>query len=356
MIRCRPVDANRSNRARAASGVPWIQRVRRSSSHASPSANSSGPNASRSVRSRASRSSGVAPMRIPTIADRASVAGSRPIAAHASSSERCTSTTRSGDAELRLNSSAKRAAIRYDRGVPWPPTMIRGRAPWAVLGRPATSTGRGRNRASSRRRPLRPSNDQPSGSAHRPCRIASWSSSMSARRSIGGKARPVLAVLGLVPAGADAELDAAAAHLVDRHRDLGHVAGESEGDRRDERAEMDPRGVAGQAGQDRPGIRRGAPAGPGKTGSGRTGRAPRTRPPRLAWRHRAGRRRTAPAGARSSRRTARRLSGAALQVDRMIHMSTIIHVTRTISSAVRGRRPRRRRTCSPPSSPTSGRR
>ena len=52
-----------------------------------------------------------------------------------------------------------------------------------------------------------PSYDQPSGSPHSPWRIASWSSSRSARSSIGGNARPELSVLELVPAGADTDLD-----------------------------------------------------------------------------------------------------------------------------------------------------
>ena len=63
-------------------------------------------------------------------------------------------------------------------------------------------------------------------------------------------------MLELVPAGADADLDPPAAHLVDRRDDLGEVAGVAEGDRRDERAEPDPVGLAGEPGQDGPGVGR----------------------------------------------------------------------------------------------------
>ena len=63
-----------------------------------------------------------------------------------------------------------------------------------------------------------------------------------------------LAMLELVPAGPDADLDAPAAHLVDRRDDLGEVAGMAEGDRRDEDAEADPIGLAGEPGEDRPCI------------------------------------------------------------------------------------------------------
>ncbi len=63
-------------------------------------------------------------------------------------------------------------------------------------------------------------------------------------------------MLQVIPAGADADLDPAAAHLVDRGHDLGEGARVAEGDRRDEDAEPDPVGLAGQAGHDRPGVGR----------------------------------------------------------------------------------------------------
>ncbi len=63
-------------------------------------------------------------------------------------------------------------------------------------------------------------------------------------------------MLLLEPAGADAELDAAAGHLVHlRDRDR-QRAGEAEGDRGDQRAEADPPGLAGQARQGDPGVGR----------------------------------------------------------------------------------------------------
>ena len=65
-----------------------------------------------------------------------------------------------------------------------------------------------------------------------------------------------LGVLLVVPAGAEAGLDAAVAHLVDRLDHLGQVAGDPERDRRDEGAEPDRLRLARQAGERRPGIGR----------------------------------------------------------------------------------------------------
>ena len=61
-------------------------------------------------------------------------------------------------------------------------------------------------------------------------------------------------VLALVPAGAEAELDAAAGHLVDPGDRDRQRSGQAERRRRDERAEADRRRVAGQAGERRPGV------------------------------------------------------------------------------------------------------
>ncbi len=66
--------------------------------------------------------------------------------------------------------------------------------------------------------------------------------------------QPELAVLVVVPARAEPELDPAAGHLVDRRHDLGEVARVAERDRGDQSAEPDPRCVPGQSGEDRPGI------------------------------------------------------------------------------------------------------
>ena len=70
-------------------------------------------------------------------------------------------------------------------------------------------------------------------------------------------------VLLLEPAGADAELDPAAAHLVDvRHADR-ERAGEPEGRARHHRAEPDRAGLAGDAGQRDPRVARpGSPSVP----------------------------------------------------------------------------------------------
>ena len=63
-------------------------------------------------------------------------------------------------------------------------------------------------------------------------------------------------MLGLVPAGADAELDAPAAHLVDLGDADGQQAGAAERHRGDERAEADGRRVPSQAGQRDPRVGR----------------------------------------------------------------------------------------------------
>jgi hypothetical protein len=74
-------------------------------------------------------------------------------------------------------------------------------------------------------------------------------------RELGRRERDaVRRVLGLVPAGAEAELDPAARHGVDL-RDLdGERAGQPEGGRRHQRAEPDAAGLAGQPGQRDPGV------------------------------------------------------------------------------------------------------
>jgi hypothetical protein len=63
-------------------------------------------------------------------------------------------------------------------------------------------------------------------------------------------------VLGLVPAGAEAEVHPAAAHLVHLGDGDGQRARRPERGRRDQRAEPDPAGLAGQAGQRDPGVGR----------------------------------------------------------------------------------------------------
>ena len=63
-----------------------------------------------------------------------------------------------------------------------------------------------------------------------------------------------LAVLRVVPAGPDADLDPAAAHLVDRGNDFGERSGVAKRDRRNERAEADGRGLASDAGENGPRV------------------------------------------------------------------------------------------------------
>ncbi len=71
-----------------------------------------------------------------------------------------------------------------------------------------------------------------------------------------GEREPVAAVLLLVPAGAEAHLDPAAAHLVDRQHHLGKVARRAEQDRRDEDTQAERRRLAREPGEHGPGIGR----------------------------------------------------------------------------------------------------
>ena len=138
----------------------------------------------------------------------------------------------------------------------------------------------------------------PTGVAQSPVTISSCSSSRSKRLHVGER-DAVGAVLAVEPARAQAELDPAAAHLVDlRDRDR-ERAGEPEGRRGHQRAEPDRVGVAGQAGQRHPGVgRSGQAVGRPSRGSGRSGRTRRSRAARSPGRRRGGRRTTRPAGAR----------------------------------------------------------
>ena len=61
-------------------------------------------------------------------------------------------------------------------------------------------------------------------------------------------------MLGLVPAGPDAELDPPTAHGVDLGHRHGQGAGQPEGGRGDQGAQPDPGGLPGDAGQGHPGV------------------------------------------------------------------------------------------------------
>src|SRR6185503_7488145 len=71
---------------------------------------------------------------------------------------------------------------------------------------------------------------------------------------------------------------------------------------------------------------------PGSSRSGRCGTSPRSPRPRRASRSTAGRRTSAPAGPRSSARTASTLlrAAATIDVDAIIHIGTMLHVMRSI--------------------------
>ena len=89
-----------------------------------------------------------------------------------------------------------------------------------------------------------------------PSTIASCSSSISKRSPVGGNGMPNAACSLVVPAGAEPELDAAAAHRVGL-RDLDRERpGQAERDRRDERAEPDARRLAAERGERHPRVGR----------------------------------------------------------------------------------------------------
>ena len=86
--------------------------------------------------------------------------------------------------------------------------------------------------------------------------MANCSSSRSKRSPEGRERHAVGGVLGVVPSGAETELDAPAAHGVHlRHLD-GEQPGQPEGRRGHEGAQPDPVGLPGDAGQREPGVGR----------------------------------------------------------------------------------------------------
>ena len=88
-------------------------------------------------------------------------------------------------------------------------------------------------------------------------------------------------VILVIPAGPHADLEASTAHRVDGRRHLRKGAGNSERDRRDERADPDRARVARQPGERRPRIGRRLADAPGRRRSGPSGRTPRARQPPL---------------------------------------------------------------------------
>ena len=71
-----------------------------------------------------------------------------------------------------------------------------------------------------------------------------------------GERNAVRGVLGLVPAGAEAQFDPSPAHLIDLRDTDRERAGQPERRRADQRAEPDPGGLARQRGQREPGVGR----------------------------------------------------------------------------------------------------
>ena len=257
MIRSTPAAAKRRTMARASSGVPSIQRVAplREPRLAASSASRRRPRAAAALAPPTSSSS--RPISMPTIADRAIVAGSRPIARHASSSFAATLGGRRparGRAQVELVRVPGGETVGPRRSPP-PDDDPRPRAADGVRGRPGTSTGFGWNSGLA---------DRTRCAVERPAvRLAPQA--VQDRQLVLHQVRalldrrerqPELAVLELVPAGADADLDPAAAHLIDGRHDLGEDARVPERDRRHQHAQTDPVGVAGQAGDDRPGVGR----------------------------------------------------------------------------------------------------
>ena len=114
-----------------------------------------------------------------------------------------------------------------------------------------------------------------------------------------------LGVLGLVPARTNADLHPPAAHLVHGRHDLGERTGDTEGDRRYERAELDPARLPSRARRAWPTRRWYACRSvPGSSCSGPSERTPRDRPSQPPARWPGSPRRRSPAGARSGARTA----------------------------------------------------
>ena len=75
-------------------------------------------------------------------------------------------------------------------------------------------------------------------------------------RADPGKRQPVGLVLGLVPTGAETDLDSAAAHVIDLGRGDGERPDRAEGHRRHQGAEADRGGVACEAGERDPCVGR----------------------------------------------------------------------------------------------------
>ena len=223
------------------------------------------------------------------------VAGSRSIAAHAAATRSRCSTKRSGETNGVLYSAAKRAASAGVRLGPPPPMMIGTPPSWTGLGSAGDAADRvvgavEVERRAGRRRP-HPGDDREL--------LLEAVEALAERRERDG----VRLVLALVPAGAEAELDPAAGHLVDagdRDRQRARAAGTSPTSRACRGGSSTCPGPARRASSRRPSGRAGRRprARRPSPGSGRCGRTRRSRAARPAWRRRAGRRTWRPAGAR----------------------------------------------------------
>ena len=173
--------------------------------------------------------------------------GSRPAASHAASMRAFIGRSSSSVANEVLYSSAQRAASAAARGPPLPPISSGGcgclerlrlgveRVDPVVL-------------AGERERPLGPL------AVHDLELLGEHPHALAERRereAVGG-------VLALVPARAEAELDAPARHVVGGHDDLRDVGGVAERDRGDERAEPQRARVRGERRERRPRVERAA--------------------------------------------------------------------------------------------------
>ena len=176
------------------------------------------------------------------------VAGSRPIASHAARTWSQPSRKYDTGANGMLNSAAKRAASRGVRLVPQPPITIGG---------PGCCTGFG-SAGESTTEWCFPANEYLLADGRLPEAGDDLELLLEHREAVTGRGErdAVRGVLGVVPTGAEPELDAAAAHRVGL-RDLDRErAREAERHRRDERAEPDAGGLASDRREGHPRVGR----------------------------------------------------------------------------------------------------
>ena len=195
---------------------------------------------------RRATSSRSAPTTTPVMSETTIVDGSRPTSRQASWIAWRFSAASSGDAKAKLYSSAHRAPSRAPRGAALPPTMKRRVRLLDRLGQGR----RGPRPCSACRRTL--NGPRLEGAVHDLQLLGVRVHPVAQRR----EREPVRAVLGLHPAGAEADLDASVGDVVGRGRELREHAGVPERRRRDERAQAQLRRDRGEGVDRPPGVER----------------------------------------------------------------------------------------------------